>query len=185
MNKVSRLLNCTLAMLVVLGLVGANRAMADDASDKAAAIKAKAAAKAAAINEYLAKHAGFATVLSSNSATLPTGGTWTPLTNLPPEAISLSLLLSDGTVMCQPPNNNGSPNWYRLTPDATGSYINGTWTMLASMHYGRNFYQSQVIRDGRVFVSGAETGSPMAPGPRRSPMTQPPISGPCYRLSLR
>src|SRR6266851_873321 len=56
MNKVSRLLNCTLAMLVVLGLVGANRAMADDASDKAAAIKAKAAAKAAAINEYLAKH---------------------------------------------------------------------------------------------------------------------------------
>jgi len=159
MNKVSRLLNCTLAMLVVLGLVGASRAMANDASDKAADKKAKAAAKAAAINEYLAKHAGSALVLSSNSATLPTGGTWTPLTNLPPEGISLSLLLSDGTVMCQPPDNAGSPDWYRLTPDATGSYVNGTWTRLASMNFGRLFFQSQVLRDGRVFVFGAEDGS--------------------------
>ncbi len=146
-------------MLVVLGLVGANRAMANDASDKTAAIKAKTAAKLAAINEYLAKHAGSATVLSSNSATLPTGGTWTPLTNMAPAQISLSLLLSDGTIMCQPPDNAGSPDWYRLTPDATGSYVNGTWTRLASMNFGRLFFQSQVLRDGRVFVFGAEDGS--------------------------
>src|SRR5260370_19963204 len=76
-----------------------------------------------------------------------------------PAQISLSLLLSDGTVMCQPPDNAGSPDWYRLTPDATGSYVNGTWTRLASMNFGRLFFQSQVLRDGRVFVFGAEDGS--------------------------
>jgi len=66
------------------------------------------------------------------------------------------LLLSDGTVMAQ---NFGGSAWYRLTPDAHGHYVHGTWTTLASMHDTRLYYSSAVLRDGRVFVAGAEWGS--------------------------
>jgi len=66
------------------------------------------------------------------------------------------LLLTDGTVMAA---NYGGNAWYRLTPDSTGSYINGTWTTLASMHNTRLYYSSDVLRDGRVFVAGGEYGT--------------------------
>jgi autotransporter-associated beta strand protein len=66
------------------------------------------------------------------------------------------LLLSDGTVMCQ---NSGNAGWYRLTPDIHGSYVNGTWTTIAPMHDSRRYYGSQVLRDGRVYVSGGEYGT--------------------------
>ena len=41
------------------------------------------------------------------------------------------LLLTDGTVMCQ---QQGGRNWKKLTPDAKGSYLNGTWSDLAPMN---------------------------------------------------
>jgi hypothetical protein len=88
------------------------------------------------------------------------GGTWTPLNNPAPAKINLMLLLSDGTVMCA--KNDGytiSSNWFRLVPDVHGSYINGTWTALASMHDTRLSCSSQVLRDGRVFVAGGEYGT--------------------------
>ena len=66
------------------------------------------------------------------------------------------LLLSDGTVMAE---NNGGNAWYRLKPDSHGSYVNGTWSSLASMHDTRLYFSSDVLRDGRVFVGGAEYGS--------------------------
>jgi len=43
------------------------------------------------------------------------------------------LLLSDGTVMAASggPAGRGTGNaWYRLTPDANGSYLNGSWSTL-------------------------------------------------------
>jgi hypothetical protein len=83
-------------------------------------------------------------------------GTWASLGNLAPDSVGLMLLLSDGTVMCQQYQNT---NWYRLTPDTNGSYVNGTWTTLAPMHDSRLYFQSQVLRDGRVFVSGGEYGT--------------------------
>src|SRR6185295_10266282 len=49
--------------------------------------------------------------------------------------------------------------WYRLTPDATGSYVNGTWTTLTNMHDSRLYYATQVLKDGRVFVAGGEYGT--------------------------
>jgi hypothetical protein len=82
---------------------------------------------------------------------------WTPLANKPPQPIGLMLLLPDGTVMAQ--KNDTNVNWYRLTPDIHGSYVNGTWTNLASMHDFRLYYASQVLRDGRVFVAGGEYGT--------------------------
>ena len=63
------------------------------------------------------------------------------------------LLLTDGTVMCQ---EQGGLRWKKLTPDSTGSYVNGTWSDLAPMHYTRRYYASAVLKDGRVFVSGGE-----------------------------
>ncbi len=82
-------------------------------------------------------------------------GTWT---NVVPGSINpvvtLMLLLPDGTVMAAQAGT--SSNWYRLTPDAQGSYINGTWTNMAPMHNARGYYSSAVLRDGRVFVAGGE-----------------------------
>ncbi len=87
-------------------------------------------------------------------------GTWTPLAHPAPGGVNLMLQLADGTVMCA--NNDGSSignAWYRLTPDAHGSYVNGTWTVLASAHDTRLYYPSQVLRDGRVIVAGGEYGT--------------------------
>jgi fibronectin type 3 domain-containing protein len=83
------------------------------------------------------------------------GGTWSPLLHSPPSGLNNSLLLSDGTVMC----GDGNQNWYRLTPDIHGSYINGTWSTMATMHDTRLFYASQVLTNGNVFVCGGEYGS--------------------------
>jgi hypothetical protein len=65
-------------------------------------------------------------------------------------------LLTDGTVMVLSSDTNLC---YRLTPDASGSYINGTWSQLASMNDSRLYYASVVLKDGRVFVGGGEYGT--------------------------
>ena len=90
-------------------------------------------------------------------------GSWTPLSAQAPDAIGTTMLLTDGTVMAQGTtgaagaNGSGSSaHWYKLTPDAHGSYANGTWTKLADMHHERLYYASAVLRDGRVFVAGGE-----------------------------
>jgi hypothetical protein len=83
-------------------------------------------------------------------------GTWAPLVNPAPETLGTCLLLSDGTVMCNGLLNN---TWYRLTPDTTGSYVNGTWTQLASSFDSRLYFVTYVLRDGRVFVAGGEYGT--------------------------
>jgi hypothetical protein len=89
-------------------------------------------------------------------------GTWTPVATNAPSSVGLLLLLSDGSVMAA--GAGTSSTWFKLTPDATGSYVDGTWTQLASMHDTRLYYQTQVLRDGRVYVSGGEygTGGPRA-----------------------
>ncbi len=80
-------------------------------------------------------------------------GSWSKVANNPGFSASTMLLLTDGTVMCQ---EQGGLRWKKLTPDANGSYINGTWTDLAPMHNTRRYYASAVLKDGRVFVSGGE-----------------------------
>jgi len=81
--------------------------------------------------------------------------TWTPLTHQPTVATDTALLLTDGTVMMHQYN---SSNWWRLTPDNTGSYINGTWSQLASMQsgYAPLYFASAVFADGNVIVEGGE-----------------------------
>ncbi len=82
-------------------------------------------------------------------------GPWQPLSNPIPFFPDTALLLTDGTVMAQ---DYGTPNWWRLTPDAFGSYLNGTWTQLASMPngYAPYDYCSAVLADGRAVVLGGE-----------------------------
>jgi hypothetical protein len=88
-------------------------------------------------------------------------GTWARLTNQPTFQTDTALLLTDGTVMV---HQYSSQNWWRLTPDNTGSYLNGTWSQLASMasNYGPLYFASAVLADGRVIVEGGEYnfGSP-------------------------
>jgi hypothetical protein len=87
-------------------------------------------------------------------------GSWTPLVRQAPDYIGTMLLLTDGTVMAQGAsgtNNDGaSKHWFKLTPDASGSYVTGTWTQLADMHHERLYYASTVLRNGKVFIAGGE-----------------------------
>src|SRR5208282_386159 len=70
-------------------------------------------------------------------------GTWVPLVNQAPGDICDTVLLPDGSVMGADLGDTAK-NWYRLTPDAHASYINGTWSKIASMHDARDFYATQV-----------------------------------------
>jgi hypothetical protein len=81
--------------------------------------------------------------------------TWTQLKNQPTVTTDTALLLTDGTVMMHQYN---SPNWWRLTPDNTGSYQNGKWSQLASMpsNYAPLYFASAVLADGNVIVEGGE-----------------------------
>jgi protocatechuate 3,4-dioxygenase beta subunit len=86
-------------------------------------------------------------------------GTWTPLANLAPspDSIGTMMLLSDGTVLAE--GGNVDNTWYGLTPDASGSYLNGTWTTRATMHVSRLYFGSNILTDGRAFVVGGEYSS--------------------------
>jgi len=59
--------------------------------------------------------------------------TLTPLKHQPPDGVILSFQLTDGTVMVQ---GNNYSDWWKLTPDDTGSYVNGKWSQLASLPAG-------------------------------------------------
>ena len=81
--------------------------------------------------------------------------TLTPLKNQPPDGIIYTFQLTDGTVMAQ--GGNCSDFW-RLTPDNSGSYVNGTWSQLASLPSGYAPYAtaSAVLADGRLLLEGGE-----------------------------
>jgi hypothetical protein len=93
----------------------------------------------------------------------PAAGRWQRLVNQPTFLCDTALLLTDGRVMVHQygdPQNNGQGmnNWWALTPDANGSYLNGTWSQLASMSpgYGPLYFASAVLPDGRVIIEGGE-----------------------------
>src|SRR3954468_13175425 len=98
--------------------------------------------------------AGFCSV-----AGVALGATLESLTNQPPAYVGLGppFLLTDGSVMFQDDSFTG---WWKLTPDASGSYLDGTWSELASLpadwNYGPYAYASAVLADGRVLIEGGE-----------------------------
>jgi hypothetical protein len=93
----------------------------------------------------------------------PAGSPWTPLENPPPFGTPGTMLLaSNGTVLVhdEPDNNTtgGTNAWWKLTPDSHGSYIDGTWSQIASMAAGYTplYFASAILPDGRMIVEGGE-----------------------------
>src|SRR5689334_17934515 len=78
--------------------------------------------------------------------------TWTKLKNAAPGGTVTLYQLTDGTIMVK----DGDASWAKLTPDAKGSYVNGTWSNLASMSECRYWFSSHVLRDGNVWILGGE-----------------------------
>jgi hypothetical protein len=99
-------------------------------------------------------------------------GRWQPLKHQPtfvayssdgtqsaPGGATTQLLLTDGSVLVQNFGNTfGTPEVWKLTPDRFGSYVNGTWSQLASFPAGYAPYAcaSAVLPDGRVIFEGGE-----------------------------
>ncbi len=77
------------------------------------------------------------------------------LVHQPPNGAFLGFLLTDGTVMFQ---GNNTATWSKLTPDSFGSYLNGTWSQLASLPsgYSPDAFASSVLANGRVVIIGGE-----------------------------
>ncbi len=81
--------------------------------------------------------------------------TLTNLRNPPPDGAGIVFQLTDGTVLAQ---GNQGQDWWKLTPDITGSYVNGTWTQVASLasDYDPYAFASATLADGRVLIEGGE-----------------------------
>jgi len=86
----------------------------------------------------LVANAAVATALSATTSSgAAAASPWQALTNQPPfttndcnggfPGAANPLLLTDGSVIVQ---DAGCPDWWRLTPDSSGSYANGTWTQI-------------------------------------------------------
>ena len=107
-------------------------------------------------------------LIATFGGTIAAFAAFTPLAQQPPAFLTSCLLLTDGSLMCQEYFGNV---WHRLTPDAFGSYVNGTWDTpaIAPMPDGTDanagctpcayrplFFASQVLPDGKVVVIGGE-----------------------------
>jgi hypothetical protein len=101
----------------------------------------------------------FASVALLSIAGVAGAQSWQPLTHQPSFTAGQALLLTDGTVMVHREDpNDGYSEWYKLTPDINGSYVNGTWSQIASLssNYGPLFFASAVLADGKVIIEGGE-----------------------------
>jgi hypothetical protein len=86
----------------------------------------------------------------------PVGGSWSLAPSAPgAPPLSNPLLLTDGTVIAYV---SCAGTWWKLIPDYTGSYINGSWLQIASLPsgYTPRFFSSALLPDGRVMAEGGE-----------------------------
>ena len=114
------------------------------------------------LRHFALKTATFAAllILTSGYATAATSaGSWTPLVNRPSVgSIQIMILMTDGSIMMQ--TFDDIQTWVKLTPDAKGSYINGSWTTLGKMITPRLYFASQVLQNGNLWVMGGEYTGP-------------------------
>jgi Secretion system C-terminal sorting domain len=116
-------------------------------------------------------------------------GTWVPVnTPCPGYADGVSLLLTDGSVMVKI-DSGGEDTvekmWVKLTPDAHGSYANGTWTVMHDMNKTRLFCSSQMLKDGRLYMAGGEYGTGDRNGEIYDPLTDTwTLAGPLPLFSI-
>jgi len=95
---------------------------------------------------------------AAQAAGTTTASPWTPLANQPTfllDGAASPILLTDGTVLVQ---DAGFPDWWRLTPDRNGSYVNGTWSQIESLPAGYSplYHSTAVLPDGRLIIEGGE-----------------------------
>ena len=86
-------------------------------------------------------------------------GSWSDTTSSG-DALGTAILLTDGTVIAH--SYNIYQNWFRLTPDGTGNYADGTWTSIAPNIIGRLYGETAILQNGDFFYGGGEyltTGS--------------------------
>ena len=78
-----------------------------------------------------------------------------PLANAAPDGVVIAFQMTDGSVVAQGFNLS---DWWKLTPDNTGSYQNGTWKQLANLPsgYRPDAFSSAVLGDGRLLIEGGE-----------------------------
>lgn len=104
--------------------------------------------------------ASFAIILGVLCAPAHATGTWSNCNTNPYDYMIALYLLSDGSVLVQGldyyAGNYHYDTWYKLTPDNTGSYVNGTWTTLAISPWGALYYPSMTLSDGRFWMAGGE-----------------------------
>jgi hypothetical protein len=84
------------------------------------------------------------------------GGQWQLLSANPlPFYPQAAMVLTDGSVMLQEVT---SDQWWRLRPDASGNYLNGTYekTPLAPNGYAPTYPCRAILPDGRMLVEGGE-----------------------------
>jgi hypothetical protein len=91
----------------------------------------------------------FAACTAANAQTV------TQLAHLPPDGAFVTFLMTDGTVVAQ---GNGESDWWKLTPNNKGSYVNGSWARVADLPSGYQplYFASAVLADGRLVISGGE-----------------------------
>jgi len=96
-----------------------------------------------------------AVLLLLSVGTLASAQTITSLKNQVPDGVYLTFQMTDGTVLAQGGNES---DWWKLTPDITGSYVNGTWTKVATLPAGYvpDAFASAVLADGRLVIVGGE-----------------------------
>lgn len=103
------------------------------------------------------QHRGFGHAAAVARNTAPG---WQPLTNQAPSGnngVQIMIQGTDGTILVQ---SFDGQSWMKLTPDAMGSYVNGTWSTLATEPIARLYFASQIMPDGRLFVAGGEYSGP-------------------------
>src|SRR5665213_3048878 len=98
-------------------------------------------------------------------------GAWTQLAHAAPGSIDTMMLMTDGTVIAPSDGDSAGNDWVKLTPDSTGSYINGTWSVIAKSNDTRLFDSTQVMQNGNLFLAGGEYGTGAATGETYNPIT--------------
>lgn len=94
-------------------------------------------------------------LLLTAAAIIAPAQTITQLKHQVPDGIQLTFQLTDGTILGQ---GGDDSDWWKLTPDINGSYVNGTWKQMASLPsgYSPEAFASAVLADGRLVIVGGE-----------------------------
>jgi hypothetical protein len=105
------------------------------------------------------------TILLLTLAGIAGAQSWSNLTNQPTDgngnliATGPMLQLRDGRILVNESQGPDPGFWVILTPDASGSYVNGTWSVTGHLPsgYAPIYFGSQVLLDGKhVVIAGGE-----------------------------